>query len=45
VEIGIRLIKIPVFIRRFGWLMLDGVNESAENMGRFLQYEYQRTGS
>ena len=28
------LIKIPAFVRRFGWLMLDGVSESAENAGR-----------
>jgi hypothetical protein len=30
----LQLIKIPVFVRRFDWLMLDGVSESAENAGR-----------
>ena len=30
----LQLIKIPLFVRRFGWLMLDGVSESAENAGR-----------
>jgi len=30
----LQLIKVPVFVRRFGWLMLDGVRESAENTGR-----------
>jgi hypothetical protein len=27
-------IKIPVFVRRFDGLMLDGVSESAENAAR-----------
>ncbi len=30
----LQLIKMPVFVWRFGWLMLDGVSESAENAGR-----------
>jgi hypothetical protein len=30
----LQLIKKPVFIRRFSWMMLDGVSESAENTGR-----------
>ena len=30
----IQLLKIPAFARRFGYLMLDGIRESAENTGR-----------
>ena len=29
----LKLFKIPVFVKRFGWLMLDGVSESAEYTG------------
>jgi hypothetical protein len=32
--VRLQLINVPVFVRRFGWLMLDGISESAENMGR-----------